>query len=60
MDKQKQMFEEFCKVTFMDGDNKGSKTISRAKGENIILGQNGSPLFSVSCSIACTYAFLIF
>ena len=59
MDKQKQIFEEFCKDTFMDGDNKGSKTISRAKGENIILGQNGSPL-SVSCSIACTYAFLIF
>ena len=34
MDKQK--FEEFCKDTFMDGDSKGSKTISRAKGENII------------------------
>eukprot|EP00731_Ephydatia_muelleri_P019389 Em0012g214a len=27
----KQKFEEFCKDTFMDGDNKGSKTISRAK-----------------------------
>ena len=38
MDKQKQMFEEFCKDTFMDGDSKGSKTISRAnyKEENII------------------------
>ena len=36
MDKQKQMFEKLCKDTFMDGDSKGSKTISRAKGENII------------------------
>ena len=36
MDKQKEMFEEFCKDTFMDGDSKGSKTISRAKGDNII------------------------
>ena len=36
MDKQNQMIEEFCKDTFMDGDSKGSKTISRAKGENII------------------------
>ena len=36
MDEQKQMFEEFCKVTFMDDDSKGSKSISRAKGENII------------------------
>ena len=26
----------------------------------LLLGQNGSPLFSVSCSIACTYAFLIY
>ena len=36
MDKQKEMFEEFCKDTFMDGDSKGSKTMSRAKGDNII------------------------
>ena len=37
MDKQKEIFEEFCKdFFFFDGDNKGCKTISRAKGENII------------------------
>ena len=36
MDKHKQIFEEFCKDTFMDGDSKGSKTTSRARGENII------------------------
>ena len=55
----KQKFEEFCKDTFMDGDNKGSKTISRAKGENIILGQNGSPLFSAqSLDCAPKYGFL--
>ena len=33
MDKQK---EEFCKDFFFNGDNKGRKTASRAKGENII------------------------
>ena len=37
MDKQKEIFEEFCKdFFFLDGDNTGRKTISRAKGENII------------------------
>ena len=34
--KQKDTFEVFCEDTFIDGDKKGSKTISRAKGENVI------------------------
>ena len=36
MENHKEKFEDFCKATFIDGDNKGSKTITRAKGEKII------------------------
>ena len=33
---ERQRFEEFCRVTFIENDSKGSKTITRAKGEKII------------------------
>ena len=36
MASQRQKFEEFCRVSFIESDIKGSKTITRAKGEKII------------------------
>ena len=36
MDNHKEKFDEYCKVTFIDGENKRSKAITRAKGEKII------------------------
>ena len=32
----KEKFDEYCKVTFTDGENKGSKAMNRDKGEKII------------------------
>ena len=44
MESHKEKFEEFCRATFIDGQSKGSKTITRAKGENIVqlLANNGN------------------
>ena len=36
MENHKEKFDEYCKVTFIDRENKGSKTITRAKGEKIM------------------------
>ena len=36
MDNHKENFDEYLKVTFIDGENKGSKAITIAKGEKII------------------------
>ena len=47
MENHKEKFEDFCKATFIDGDNKGSKTITRAKGEKIkLLSKNDDDEFS--------------
>ena len=36
METQKEKYEDFYRATSIDGKNKGSKTITRAKGENIV------------------------
>ena len=36
MEDQKKKFDDFCRATFIDVENKGSKTITRAKGQKII------------------------
>ena len=36
MDNHKEKFDEYYKVTFIYGENKGSKAITRAKGVKII------------------------
>ena len=40
----KEKFEEFCRATFIDSESKRSRTITRAKGENIVqlLVNNGN------------------
>ena len=44
METHKEKFNDFCRATFTDGENKGSKTITRAKEENIVqlLVNNGN------------------
>ena len=45
MEDHKKIFEEFCAETFFEGENKGSKSMTRAKGEKVIalLSEGGNP-----------------
>ena len=45
MEDHKKRFEEFCAETFLEGENKGSKSMTRAKGEKVIalLRKDGNP-----------------
>lgn len=36
MDNHKEKFDEFCEATSIDGENKGSKTVSKVKGDIIV------------------------
>ena len=36
MDNQKETFEDFCRMKFIDCDSKESKAITKAKGEKVI------------------------